>query len=221
MAARMVVEATEGFDVVGEAETGEDSVTMASDLSPDLVLMDVNLPGINGLDATRRSWRRTRSARSCSCCPRTRRRSTRRAPRSAEPPRTSRSPLRSRSARAGLGRGARRRLSDHATGRLPLSVVPAPGALATSNRPPSASRRSAIPEPGSRRCAAAGSKPTPSSATANTRHAVGPRERDRDARSVRVLRDVLERLEAREVDGRLHILREASEVLALDRDRDR
>jgi DNA-binding NarL/FixJ family response regulator len=53
MAARMVVEATEGFEVVGEAETGEDSVTMAAELRPDLVLMDVNLPGINGLDATR------------------------------------------------------------------------------------------------------------------------------------------------------------------------
>ena len=53
LAARMVVEATEGFDVVGEAETGEDSVAMASELHPDLVLMDVNLPGINGLDATR------------------------------------------------------------------------------------------------------------------------------------------------------------------------
>lgn len=53
MAARMVVEVTDGFEVVGEAETGEDSVTMASDLKPDLVLMDVNLPGINGLDATR------------------------------------------------------------------------------------------------------------------------------------------------------------------------
>jgi DNA-binding NarL/FixJ family response regulator len=53
MAARMVVEATEGFDIVGEAETGEDSVRMAAELHPDLVLMDVNLPGINGLDATR------------------------------------------------------------------------------------------------------------------------------------------------------------------------
>lgn len=53
LAARMVVDATDGFEVVGEAETGEDSVTMASELAPDLVLMDVNLPGINGLDATR------------------------------------------------------------------------------------------------------------------------------------------------------------------------
>jgi DNA-binding NarL/FixJ family response regulator len=53
MAARMVVEATDGFEVAGESETGEDSVTMAQELQPDLVLMDENLPGINGLDATR------------------------------------------------------------------------------------------------------------------------------------------------------------------------
>jgi DNA-binding NarL/FixJ family response regulator len=53
IAARLVVEATDGFEVVGEAETGEDSVAMARALRPDLVLMDVNLPGINGLDATR------------------------------------------------------------------------------------------------------------------------------------------------------------------------
>jgi len=54
LAARMVVEATEGFEVVGEAESGEDSVRLAHELDPDLVLMDVNLPDINGIEATRR-----------------------------------------------------------------------------------------------------------------------------------------------------------------------
>jgi DNA-binding NarL/FixJ family response regulator len=54
LAARMVVELTDGFEVVGEAETGEDAVTMSTELRPDLVLMDVNLPGIDGLEATRR-----------------------------------------------------------------------------------------------------------------------------------------------------------------------
>ncbi len=53
LAARMVVDVTDGFEVVGEAETGEDGVTMAAELGPDLVLMDVNLPGIDGLEATR------------------------------------------------------------------------------------------------------------------------------------------------------------------------
>jgi len=53
LAARMVVEATDGFEVVGEAETGESAIELARRLDPDLVLMDVNLPGINGLQATR------------------------------------------------------------------------------------------------------------------------------------------------------------------------
>jgi len=54
LAARAVVEATDDFEVVGEAGSGEQSVELASDLHPDLVLMDVNLPGINGIEATRR-----------------------------------------------------------------------------------------------------------------------------------------------------------------------
>jgi DNA-binding NarL/FixJ family response regulator len=53
-AARMVVEATDGFEVVGESESAEESIEMARTLRPDLVLMDVNLPAMNGLDATRR-----------------------------------------------------------------------------------------------------------------------------------------------------------------------
>ncbi|HEX2031538.1 MAG TPA: response regulator transcription factor [Actinomycetota bacterium] len=54
MAARAVVEATDGFEVAGESETGEAAVEAAAELDPDLVLMDVNLPGIDGIEATRR-----------------------------------------------------------------------------------------------------------------------------------------------------------------------
>lgn len=53
MAARDVIELTGGFEVVGEAETGEDAIEVVKAMEPDLVLMDLNLPGIDGLEATR------------------------------------------------------------------------------------------------------------------------------------------------------------------------
>jgi DNA-binding NarL/FixJ family response regulator len=54
LAARAVVEATDGFEVAGEVDSGEASIEAARELDPNLVLMDVNLPGIDGLEATRR-----------------------------------------------------------------------------------------------------------------------------------------------------------------------
>jgi CheY-like chemotaxis protein len=53
-AASAVVGATPGFVVVGTAVDGEESLAAVDEQRPDLVLMDVNLPGIDGLEATRR-----------------------------------------------------------------------------------------------------------------------------------------------------------------------
>jgi DNA-binding NarL/FixJ family response regulator len=50
----VVVDETDGFVVVGSARSGEEALAMAAELRPDLVLMDVNLPGIDGIEATRR-----------------------------------------------------------------------------------------------------------------------------------------------------------------------
>lgn len=52
-AMRAVVDATAGFNVVGEARSGEEALVAADLLAPDLVLMDVHLPGLDGIEATR------------------------------------------------------------------------------------------------------------------------------------------------------------------------
>jgi DNA-binding NarL/FixJ family response regulator len=52
--ARTLVSLLAGWRVVGEAENGEDAVAAADRVSPRLVLMDINLPGISGIEATRR-----------------------------------------------------------------------------------------------------------------------------------------------------------------------
>ena len=52
-AAQAVVLGTAGFEVAGEAADGEASIEAAGILRPDIILMDVNLPGISGVEATR------------------------------------------------------------------------------------------------------------------------------------------------------------------------
>lgn len=52
--ARTVVLLADGFTVTAEAESGEEAVEKALQTRPDVVLMDINLPGINGIEATRR-----------------------------------------------------------------------------------------------------------------------------------------------------------------------
>ena len=52
-AAAAVVRATGGFEVVGEAGSGEEAVELAGALSPQMVLMDINMGGISGIEATR------------------------------------------------------------------------------------------------------------------------------------------------------------------------
>jgi two-component system invasion response regulator UvrY len=53
-AARAVVDVAHGFTCVGEVGTGEDALLAARAQQPALVLMDVNMPGIGGCEATRR-----------------------------------------------------------------------------------------------------------------------------------------------------------------------
>jgi DNA-binding NarL/FixJ family response regulator len=53
LAARAVLRRTDGFELVGEADDGDDAVVMAAELRPRLVLMDINMPRVNGIDATR------------------------------------------------------------------------------------------------------------------------------------------------------------------------
>ncbi|BAN00853.1 response regulator transcription factor [Ilumatobacter coccineus] len=49
---RMILDATDGIDVVGEADNGRDAVTKAQHLRPDVCLFDIRMPELDGLAAT-------------------------------------------------------------------------------------------------------------------------------------------------------------------------
>ncbi|HET7481654.1 MAG TPA: response regulator transcription factor [Actinomycetota bacterium] len=51
---RKRIEGRRGFEIVGEAASGEQALEMVEVLSPELVIMDVKMPGIGGVEATRR-----------------------------------------------------------------------------------------------------------------------------------------------------------------------
>jgi two-component system, NarL family, invasion response regulator UvrY len=51
-AAKAVLRRLDGFELVGEASSGAEAIELADKLHPALILMDINMPGMNGVDAT-------------------------------------------------------------------------------------------------------------------------------------------------------------------------
>lgn len=50
---RMLIDSTDDIEVVGEGANGADALRLAAELSPDVILMDLRMPGLGGVDATR------------------------------------------------------------------------------------------------------------------------------------------------------------------------
>ena len=48
-----IVKAWPGWEIAGETDSGEEAVRLSSSLKPDIILMDISMPGIGGLEATK------------------------------------------------------------------------------------------------------------------------------------------------------------------------
>jgi len=59
----MILEETDDIDIVGEAQDGTEAVRLAGELNPDVILMDVRMPGVDGIEATRQIMTRNGAAR--------------------------------------------------------------------------------------------------------------------------------------------------------------
>ncbi|MFO8011950.1 MAG: response regulator transcription factor [Phycisphaerae bacterium] len=55
---KALLEREDDMDVVGEADNGREAVRLARDLAPDIVIMDISMPDLNGMEATRQVCRR-------------------------------------------------------------------------------------------------------------------------------------------------------------------
>jgi len=51
---RLLLSSIPAFEVIGEASSGDEAVTLAAELHPDVIVMDLNMPGTSGIEATRR-----------------------------------------------------------------------------------------------------------------------------------------------------------------------
>jgi DNA-binding NarL/FixJ family response regulator len=60
---RSLLSSAADIEVIGEASTGDEASARAAELQPDIILMDLKMPGLNGIETTRRICKRSHCRR--------------------------------------------------------------------------------------------------------------------------------------------------------------